>query len=307
MRSALAADARRGARAPAPSAGVAAGAAAPARWSAIPGWAIVAVGRRARRALVPLLGHQHARLPERRGPVRLPLALAADRLPGLAVELRRLRPRPAAAGGLAAGDPVARCSTRPWSLRRRARCSTRSRSSRPRSRSTCSAAGWGCGRSGRRCPRSLSVVVPWAVVTTAFLTENVAYPACLWAVWAIWRAAAEPSVAARPARARADRRRRRGAQRAAACSRRCCRSSCSPPACAAARAAWSRGCGRLLREHVLLWVVVAVAAAAAAARAARRRRRRLAHAAARRRLPDRSSGFDAGRCWRSSAPTCRAS
>jgi hypothetical protein len=42
-------------------------------------------------------------------------------------------------------------------------------------------------------PAVVSVMVPWAVVTTGFLTENVAYPACLWAVWAIWRAAAAPS------------------------------------------------------------------------------------------------------------------
>ena len=42
-------------------------------------------------------------------------------------------------------------------------------------------------------PAAVSVVVPWAVVTTAFLTENVAYPACMWAVWAIWRTAAAPS------------------------------------------------------------------------------------------------------------------
>ncbi len=42
-------------------------------------------------------------------------------------------------------------------------------------------------------PAALSVAVPWAVVTTAFLTENVAYPACMWVVWAIWRTAAAPS------------------------------------------------------------------------------------------------------------------
>jgi hypothetical protein len=41
-------------------------------------------------------------------------------------------------------------------------------------------------------PATLSIVVPWAVVTTAFLTENIAYPACLWVVWAVWRAATEP-------------------------------------------------------------------------------------------------------------------
>jgi len=41
-------------------------------------------------------------------------------------------------------------------------------------------------------PAVVSVLVPWAVVTTSFLTENVAYPACIWAVWAIWRTATEP-------------------------------------------------------------------------------------------------------------------
>ncbi|MFL5895041.1 MAG: hypothetical protein ACJ76Z_07995, partial [Thermoleophilaceae bacterium] len=40
---------------------------------------------------------------------------------------------------------------------------------------------------------ALTVVVPWAVVTTSFLTEPVAYPAFAWAVWAIWRAAVRPS------------------------------------------------------------------------------------------------------------------
>ncbi len=42
-------------------------------------------------------------------------------------------------------------------------------------------------------PAVVSIAVPWAVVTTAFLTENVAYPACLWVIWAIWRTATEPS------------------------------------------------------------------------------------------------------------------
>jgi hypothetical protein len=42
-------------------------------------------------------------------------------------------------------------------------------------------------------PAAVSVLVPWAVVTTSFLTENVAYPACLWAVWGIWRAAVAPA------------------------------------------------------------------------------------------------------------------
>jgi hypothetical protein len=43
-------------------------------------------------------------------------------------------------------------------------------------------------------PAAVSVLIPWAVVTTAFLTENLAYPACMWVVWAIWRTAAAPSA-----------------------------------------------------------------------------------------------------------------
>jgi hypothetical protein len=39
---------------------------------------------------------------------------------------------------------------------------------------------------------ALSIAVPWAIVTTAFLTENVAYPASMWAVWGIFRAAVAP-------------------------------------------------------------------------------------------------------------------
>jgi hypothetical protein len=43
-------------------------------------------------------------------------------------------------------------------------------------------------------PAVLSIAVPWGIVTTGFLTENIAYPACLWAVWAIWRTAATPAI-----------------------------------------------------------------------------------------------------------------
>jgi hypothetical protein len=43
-------------------------------------------------------------------------------------------------------------------------------------------------------PAALSVVVPWAVVTTSFLAENLAFPASLWAIWAIWRTTAAPSA-----------------------------------------------------------------------------------------------------------------
>jgi hypothetical protein len=42
-------------------------------------------------------------------------------------------------------------------------------------------------------PAALAIFVPWGVVTTGFLTENLAYPACLWALWAIAEAASEPS------------------------------------------------------------------------------------------------------------------
>ncbi|HET6548485.1 MAG TPA: hypothetical protein VFG79_08520, partial [Solirubrobacter sp.] len=39
---------------------------------------------------------------------------------------------------------------------------------------------------------ALSVVTPWVVVTTSFLTENVAYPAFGWVIWAIFRTATAP-------------------------------------------------------------------------------------------------------------------
>ena len=108
-------------------------------------------------------------------------------------------------------------------------------------------------------PAVLSVAVPWAVVTTAFLTENVAYPACLWVIWAVWRATVAPAwwrdllalvliVVA-------------GASRSALLV-------LAPVLPAVVLATGLRcGAGRLaarpgtvLREHVLLWVVVAVAA-----------------------------------------------
>lgn len=55
--------------------------------------------------------------------------------------------------------------------------------------------GRGMGLSPRwaALPSVLSIAVPWAVVTTALLTENVAYPAAIWALWAIWRTAVDPS------------------------------------------------------------------------------------------------------------------
>ena len=39
----------------------------------------------------------------------------------------------------------------------------------------------------------LTIVVPWAVLATSFLTESVAYPAWAFAVWVIWRTAVRPS------------------------------------------------------------------------------------------------------------------
>lgn len=102
-------------------------------------------------------------------------------------------------------------------------------------------------------PAVVSVMVPWAVVTTSFLTENVAYPACLWAVWAIWRATASPSawndllaliliVVA-------------GAARTALLV-------LAPvlPAVVLATALRFRRLRPVLREHLLLWLAVAAAA-----------------------------------------------
>ena len=56
--------------------------------------------------------------------------------------------------------------------------------------------GRGMGLSSRWAvlPALLSGVVPWAVVTTAFLTENLAYPAFAWIVYGIWRATVRPGT-----------------------------------------------------------------------------------------------------------------
>ena len=56
--------------------------------------------------------------------------------------------------------------------------------------------GRGLGLSSRwaALPALLSAVVPWAVVTTAFLTENVAYPAFVWIVYTVWLAALRPGA-----------------------------------------------------------------------------------------------------------------
>src|SRR5262245_36056547 len=55
--------------------------------------------------VVGLVGPAHARLPGRRGPVRLPLALVPAAPPGIDLELRRLPTRAAAFRDLAARDP----------------------------------------------------------------------------------------------------------------------------------------------------------------------------------------------------------
>ena len=45
-------------------------------------------------------------------------------------------------------------------------------------------------------PAVLVVLTPWSVVTTSFLAEPVGYGVFAWALWAIWRAAARPSLLA---------------------------------------------------------------------------------------------------------------
>ena len=49
------------------------------------------------------------------------------------------------------------------------------------------------GRGPALCVAALSALVPWMVISGALLTEVVAYPAFLWAVWGLERAVAEPS------------------------------------------------------------------------------------------------------------------
>jgi hypothetical protein len=55
------------------------------------------------------------------------------------------------------------------------------------------ARGVGLARGWATLPAALSVFVPWAVVTTALLTESLAYAAFGWIVWGVWRAAVRPS------------------------------------------------------------------------------------------------------------------
>jgi hypothetical protein len=52
----------------------------------------------------------------------------------------------------------------------------------------------GLGRPGGHLAAVLSVVVPWAVVSTSFLSESLAYPAFAWVMYSSWVAACEPSI-----------------------------------------------------------------------------------------------------------------
>jgi hypothetical protein len=55
------------------------------------------------------------------------------------------------------------------------------------------ACGAGLGRLACLLAAALVIVVPWAVVSTSFLSESAAYPAYAWALYAVWLAAARPS------------------------------------------------------------------------------------------------------------------
>jgi hypothetical protein len=54
------------------------------------------------------------------------------------------------------------------------------------------ARGSALGRGASLFAAVLATVVPWAVVSTSFLTESVAYPAYAWVLWASWRLIREP-------------------------------------------------------------------------------------------------------------------
>jgi hypothetical protein len=51
----------------------------------------------------------------------------------------------------------------------------------------------GLSRTQAVLPAGLSVVIPWSVVGTTFLTENLAYPIAAWAMLTFWRTAVQPS------------------------------------------------------------------------------------------------------------------
>lgn len=55
------------------------------------------------------------------------------------------------------------------------------------------ARGSGLGRMGSQLAALLAVVVPWAVVSTSFLTESAAYPTYAWSLYAVWAAIVRPS------------------------------------------------------------------------------------------------------------------
>lgn len=52
----------------------------------------------------------------------------------------------------------------------------------------------GLSRAYAHAAAALALVVPWAVVSTSFLTESMAYPAFAWSMYAVWLATAEPSL-----------------------------------------------------------------------------------------------------------------
>jgi hypothetical protein len=51
----------------------------------------------------------------------------------------------------------------------------------------------GFGRLASQLAALLSIVVPWAVVSTSFLTESAAYPTYAWSLYAVWTAIVRPS------------------------------------------------------------------------------------------------------------------
>jgi hypothetical protein len=55
------------------------------------------------------------------------------------------------------------------------------------------ARGAGLGRLASQLAAALAIVVPWAVVSTSFLSESAAYPAYAWALYAVWLTSSRPS------------------------------------------------------------------------------------------------------------------
>ncbi|MGH2880961.1 MAG: hypothetical protein ACRDK4_15310 [Solirubrobacteraceae bacterium] len=52
----------------------------------------------------------------------------------------------------------------------------------------------GLGRAAGLFAATLAVIVPWAIVSTSFLTESLAYPTYAWTLYATWAAATRPSA-----------------------------------------------------------------------------------------------------------------